>query len=77
MLSLALWKREERAKGWTQEQPWGPSLIRGTRVLGCYEHCVEARAAFHIFLFAKLLIPQHLEIPQMSANLKYGPLPNA
>lgn len=77
MLSLAVWKREECVTRWTQEQPWGPSLIRGTRVLGCYERCVEARAAIHLFLFAKLLIPQHLEILQMSVNLKYGSLPKA
>lgn len=77
VLSPAVWKREEHAKGQMQEKPWGPSLIHGTRVLGCYEHCLETGAAFHIFFFAKLLIPQHLEIPRMSVNLKYRPLPNA
>lgn len=77
MLCLLVWKREEHAKGWTPEQPWGLGFIHGTWVLGRYGCCVEVRAAFHVFLFAKLLIPQHLGIPQMSVNVKYRPLPNA
>lgn len=63
-------KKTPRDSGETlgsQPRPWhtGP------------ERCLEARAAFPIFLFAKLLILQHLEIPQMSVNLKYRSLLNA
>lgn len=61
----------------TQDKPWDPGLVHGPWVPQCHEHCTGARAVFHIFLFAKFVVLQHTEIPQMSVNLKYGPLPGA
>lgn len=70
MLALAVWKREECAEEWTQEQSWGASLIYGTQTWGA------TRAVLH-FPLCNLLIPQHLKIPQISVNLKSRTLPNA
>lgn len=54
-----------------------PGILASSMALWCHEHCTEARAEFHIFLFAKFTVLQHTEIPQMSVNLKYGLLPAA
>lgn len=70
MLALAEWKREGHVKEWTPEQLWGPSLIYATQIWGA------TRAVFN-FPLCNLLIPQHLKIPQISINLKSGPLPSA